>query len=161
MGTHIKVKDFQKSQDFYAKILQMPKIFEYGPQFKEVTDQHAPEVYQGMIFDTGAGILEIANGHRSVKKDVHSEEIQSSKVSAVIQVKSLVPVINQCKENNVSLAVEPRRFYWGTIELVLLDPDGYRLVIVAQNTPEEAEAVNKLTRADIDRKTPDYWSENA
>lgn len=158
LGTHIKVQDFEKSRQFYEEILQFPKIFEYGPQFTEVSEKHAPEAYRGMTFDLGSGILEIADGHRAVRKEIHRESIPSSKVSAMIHVVSLVPVIERCKQYGITLAAEPRRFYWGTIEIVLIDPDGYRLVIIAQNTPEEAEKVSKLTGSDIDRKQPDYWA---
>lgn len=134
IGTHIKVKDFQKSLNFY-KSLGFEKVFEYGP------DKEVKEDYNGTVFEHGGCKLEIADGHRAVKPQVFSETINSSKISLMINVDSVFEIVEKCTQNNIPLAVEPRHYYWGTIEVVVKDPDGVVLVFVAPYSEQEANKV--------------------
>lgn len=134
IGTHIKVKDFQKSKWFYTT-LGFKKIFSFGP------DQETKESYNGLIFGCGNGILEIADGHNAVKPEVFSETVPSSKVSLMINVNNIHDLLDICLKNKISVAVGPRHYYWNTIEVVLIDPDGVRLVFITPYTKEEAELV--------------------
>ena len=135
IGIHIKVKDFAKSVKFYSS-LGFTKVFEYGPE-KEVK-----EIYSGMVFGIGNGRLEIANGHRAVKPEVFKETVPSSKISLMINVDNVHDLLEICKQNKIDVAVGPRHYYWNTIEVVLIDPDGMRLVFIAPYTKEEAELVS-------------------
>lgn len=135
IGVHIKVKDFAASKAFY-EALQFTKVFEYGP------DMEVKESYRGATFQHGTAKIEIADGHRAVKPDVFKNTVGSSKISLMISVDSLVDIIKICKKAKISLAVEPRHYYWGTVELVIKDPDGVVLVFIAPYSRDEAEKIH-------------------
>jgi len=137
LGIHIKVADFAKSERFYLA-LGFRKVFEYGP------DRKAKESYLGAVFEHGGTKLEIAAGHRAVKPEVFKEKVLSSKISLMVNVKSLLPIIPLCQQANIRLAVGPRHYYWNTLELVVKDPDGVVLVFVSPYSPIQA----KRLRAD-------------
>lgn len=124
IGTHIKVKDFAKSVRFY-QALGFSKVFSYGPNEKVKED------YNGMVFQHGGCKLEIADGHRAVKSEVFEREMNDSKVSLMIYIDDIRVILRCCEIENISLAVEPRHYYWGTSEVVVKDPDGVVLVFIA------------------------------
>lgn len=137
IGVHIKVKDFDRSKNFY-QALGFTQVFAYGP------DEEVREEYRGIVFEQGGAKLEIAEGHRAVKREVFESRMENSKVSLMIGVDSLVPVIELCEANGIEIAVGPRHYYWGTLELVVKDPDGVVLVFIASYSETEA----KVVRAD-------------
>lgn len=135
IGTHIKVADFAKSAAFY-KALGFKKVFEYGP------DKKVREAYRGATFTHGGAKLEIADGHRAVKPAVFRERVQSSKISLMINVSSLRDVVKRLVKAGIPIAVGPRHYYWGTLELVVKDPDGVVLVFIAPYSKKEAAVLN-------------------
>lgn len=135
IGVHIKVKNFKKSQAFY-EMLGFTKVFEYGP------DQEVKEDYKGATFQHGNAKIEIADGHRAVKPSVFKETVDSSKISLMIAVDSLTDVIKICAQANIPVAVKPRHYYWGTLELVIKDPDRVVLVFIAPYSQKEARQIN-------------------
>ena len=134
-GVHIKAKDFHKSVKFYQN-LGLKKVFEYGP------DKQIKEDYNGMVFDTGFGKIEIADGHPAVKPNVFKQTVASSKISFMINVDSLSKVLIKAKKAGIQLAVDPRHYYWGTLETVIKDPDGVVIVLVAPYSEQEAKKIN-------------------
>lgn len=124
IGVHIKVANFQKSLKFY-QALGFKKVFEYGRKKKIKED------YNGVVFEHGGCKLEIAEGHRAVNPAVFQQPITSSKVSLMIGVNNLKDVINLAKKAHIPIVVKPRHYYWGTLELVIKDPDGLILVFIA------------------------------
>ena len=134
IGTHIKVSNFKKSDDFY-KSLGFKKVFEYGP------NKRVKEEYRGVVFEHGGCKLEIADGHRAVKNQVFKQIVKSSKISLMIYVDSLKKIINKCKKEKIPIAVKPRHYYWGTLELVVKDPDGVVLVFIAPYSKKEADQI--------------------
>jgi catechol 2,3-dioxygenase-like lactoylglutathione lyase family enzyme len=146
IGTHLKVKDFAKSKAFYLSLGFSP-VFEYGPEQEMTKDPQGnlctvPEAYHGIVFEHGGCKLEIGDGHRAVKPEVFQETITSSKASLMVYVDSVAEVIRQCELAHIEIAVGPRHYYWGTIEVVIKDPDGFILVFICPYTPEEAMRVN-------------------
>lgn len=131
IGVHIKVSDFTKSKDFYLNLGFKP-VFSYG------TDQEVQEDYNGMVFEHGGGKLEIADGHRAVKPEVFDQKVDSSKVSLMIEVGSLTEILRRCEKHGIKIEVPVRHYYWGTLELVVKDPDGVVLVFIAPYSQEEA-----------------------
>lgn len=131
---HIKVKDFERSYNFY-KSFGLKAVFTYGrPEWLEKVSKDFPELanadekYEGITFELGNSLLEIANGHIAVKPEVFKEDISSPKVSAMIDVDSVQEIVDICKRNNYKISVEPKEYYWGTREVVVKDPDGFVLV---------------------------------
>lgn len=145
IGTHIKVSDFERSRKFY-EALGFQKVFEYGPDktFQKNAQGNlisALEEYNGVTFMHGGARLEIADGHRAVKLETFKEPILSSKVSLMVNVNRISDVISRCKKANIPLAVGPRHYYWGTLEVVVKDPDGFVIVFIAPYSKEEARVV--------------------
>lgn len=131
IGVHIKAKDFKKSTHFYES-LGFNKVFEYGPNKK------VKEKYSGVVYGCGGAKLEIADGHVAVKPSVFREKINSSKISLMVNVDKLSNIIKLCKKSGIPIAVSPRHYYWGTLELVIKDPDGVILVFIAPYSKIEA-----------------------
>ncbi len=138
IGTHIKVKNFKESVAFY-EALGFQKVFEYGP------GTAIDEDYNGMVFEHNGCKLEIASGHRAVKPEVFQEDVQSSKISLMVNVDSIDDIIKRCEAAGISPSVGPRHYYWGTIEIVLKDPDGTVLVFICPYSEEEAKKVEADT----------------
>jgi len=134
IGTHLKVTDFNKSLRFY-EALGFKKVFEYG------RDKKVKEDYNGTVFEHGGCKLEIADGHRAVKPEVFKQPITSSKVSLMVNIDSISELIKTAKDAGIKLAVGPRHYYWGTIEVVIKDPDGLILVFIGPYSEKEAEKV--------------------
>jgi len=134
IGVHIKVADFAKSEKFYRD-LGFKEIFVFGP------DREIKENYNGTIFGVGNAKLEIANGHQAVKPGVFKEKVESSKISLMIEVEKISKVIQVCNEAQIDIAVMPRHYYWGTLEVVVKDPDGTVLVFIAPYDEEEAKLI--------------------
>lgn len=146
IGVHIKVANFAKSKAFY-EALGFGKAFEYGPDKTFEKDPQgnllsAPEVYRGMVFQHGGGKLEIAGGHRAVKPAVFKERVSTSKLSLMINAERIGDLIARCKKASIPLAVGPRHYYWGTLEVVVKDPDGVVLVFIAPYSEKEANKVH-------------------
>lgn len=135
IGIHIKVKDFDKSLAFYES-LGFEKVFSFGP------DEEVKENYRGTIFQHGNSKLEIADGHIAVKPEVFQKEIDSSKISLMVNVENLSDIVKKAEVANIKIAVPPRHYYWGTLELVIKDPDGTVLVFIAPYSQDEAKAIS-------------------
>ncbi|OGC49367.1 hypothetical protein A3A69_02265 [candidate division WWE3 bacterium RIFCSPLOWO2_01_FULL_37_15] len=133
-GVHIKVNNFEKSLKFYTS-LGFIKVFEYGP------GKSVEEKYHGAVFEHGEFKLEIADGHRAVKPEVFNEQVKSSKISLMLYVGSLEEIIKKCEKNKINIVVPPRHYYWGTLELVIKDPDGVVLVFIAPYNKLSADKI--------------------
>lgn len=143
IGVHIKVADIHKSREFYENLGFVP-VFGYGSEEFIATLPEgcgsAPEGYNGVTYNlTDTAQLEIADGHVAVKPEVFGESISSPKISGMIRVKSLVPIAEKLK----AISTYPVcKYYWGSIEIAVKDPDGFVLIFIAPHSEEE---FNKLT----------------
>lgn len=150
MGIHIKAKDIQVSRRFYESLGFSP-VFGYGDDdFRASLPDgcgSAPERYRGLSYKLCDGCeLEIAEGHIAVKQEVFSETIPSPKVSGMIRVESLVPIIEAAKDE-ISFPV--RKYYWGSIEVALKDPDGFVLVFITPYSEEEFTKIKALIDIEV------------
>lgn len=146
IGAHLKVADFEKSKKFY-ETLGFKKVFEYGPNKTFEKDGSgnlisATEEYNGITFEHGGCKLEIADAHRAIKPEGFKQIIASSKVSLMVYVNSISELIETAHNAGIELAVGPRHYYWGTIEVVIRDPDRFVLAFIAPYSEEEAKKVN-------------------
>jgi hypothetical protein len=145
IGIHLKVKDIEASRTFYEKLGFTP-VFGYGSEeFRKTLPQgcpSAPERYQGVSYKLADDAeLEIAHGHIAAKPEVFGETITSAKISAMIRVKSIAPVIETYKDK---IKFPVRHYYWNSLEVVLRDPDGFVLVFIAPFSEEELARVKVL-----------------
>lgn len=135
-GVHIKVKEIKSSLNFYSLFLDKA-IFAYGsPEFhnflktKGYDCQMVSEKYNGVTYDIGGMLLEIADGHLAVKQDVFTSPMTSSKLSFMLHVPSVEILQQTLSKAGYSCAVPIRKFPWGTTEIVYKDPDGVVLVFI-------------------------------
>lgn len=146
LGIHLKVADIERSRVFYESLGFKIDVAFGNKEFLETFPagvRTAPEQYRGISFKIGDNVqFEIDEGHPAVKdKKVFKERITSPKVSAIIQVKSLVPLFNNPL---VEIAFPVRHYHWGTIEAAFRDPDGFVLVFVAGYSEQEFEKVSQF-----------------
>ncbi len=132
-GIHLKVKNIVKSLSFY-QALGLKPCFAYGDKkfLKQFNNKipTAQELYRGVSFDINGATLEIADGHLAVKSEVFKETINSSKVSAMINVPSLEKIEAICQSHSFNISVLPKIYPWGTREMVVKDPDRFVLVFI-------------------------------
>jgi len=150
IGVHVKVRDIEASRHFYEDLGFVP-AFGYGDESFRATLPEgcpsAPERYRGVTYKLCDNAeLEIAEGHVAVRPEVFREEILSPKVSGIIRVRSVMPVIEQLS-NVIKFPV--RKYYWGSIEVAVRDPDGFVLIFIAPYSEEEMAAVQKLVKVEI------------
>lgn len=128
-GVHIKVRDFDKSFEFYSS-LGFSLAFAYGPKSftNKLSCSTASESYRGVTFQIGDALFEIGEDHPAVKPEVFQSEINTSKVSAMIDVDSVQTVREICEANDYEIAKAEVDYPWGTREIVVRDPDGFILV---------------------------------
>ena len=146
-GAHIKVSNIKKSREFYES-LGFKAVFGYGDEEwkaslpKDIPS--APEKYRGIVFAIGDNAkLEIADGHVGVKhQDVFKKTIENEKISAMVNVKSLLPLFSN---EHIRLSFPVRHYYWGTLEAAFRDPDGFVLVFIAPYSEKEEEQIKQFT----------------
>jgi uncharacterized glyoxalase superfamily protein PhnB len=131
LGVHIKCSDIYNSLKFYRS-LGFNEVFAYGSGdfLEEISKDIATvsENYNGVSFEIGGAVLEIADGHLAVKPGVFEEKIKSSKLSLFFDIESLSELQEACEKNNIKISVPPKHYHWGSTELVVKDPDGVVLV---------------------------------
>ncbi|HUD07347.1 MAG TPA: VOC family protein [Candidatus Saccharimonadales bacterium] len=145
LGIHIKVKDIVKSREFYEGLGFVP-VFGYGDDAFRATLPDgcgsASERYHGVTYNlTETSQLEIADGHIAVKPETFGEEIASAKISGMVKVKSLLPLVDKLKSY---MKYPVKKYYWGTIEIAVRDPDGFVLIFIAPHSDEEYDALSKV-----------------
>lgn len=150
-GVHIKVADMVLSRKFYEGYLGLKPIFAYGSEdFRKSIPEGtatAPERYSGITYELGGANLEIADGHIAVpNENIFTTKVDSPKVSAMIKVASLVPFLT---DDSYRSSFPVRRYYRGTIEMVVKDPDGWIIVLIAPFSDQELESVRSVTDVEI------------
>lgn len=132
IGVHIKARDYVRSRAFYEGF-GFPVVFEYGP------DKEVKEEYRGVTFAVGAAKLEVADGHRAVKPETFKEQVNSSKISLMVEVEALEEIIERGEKMGLTPTTPVRHYYWGKLEVVYRDPDGVIVVFTQSYNPEDAE----------------------
>lgn len=144
LGIHIKVKDIVRSREFYESLGFVP-AFGYGDDAFRATLPEgcasAPEGYCGVTYNlTDTAQLEIADGHIAVKPETFGIDVHTAKISGMVRVESLLPLVDTLKPH---MHYPVKKYYWGTIEIAVRDPDGFVLVFIAPHSEEEYEALSK------------------
>jgi catechol 2,3-dioxygenase-like lactoylglutathione lyase family enzyme len=150
VGIHIKVRDIHKSREFYES-LGFKAVFGYGDdEFRASLPSgvgSAPERYRGVTYKLADNSeLEIADGHIAVDPEVFGETIGSPKISGMIRVKSILPIL-EVAQSHIRFPV--RKYYWGSVEVALRDPDGFVLIFIAPASDEELAAVREIVSVEV------------
>jgi catechol 2,3-dioxygenase-like lactoylglutathione lyase family enzyme len=162
VGIHIKCAGLAASRTFYEDVLDLVPVFGYGsPAFRgtlpktisSVTGDGlpgAPERYCGVVYEPAPqSPIEVAEGHIAVtNKETFSERILSPKISAMMRVASLLPLV---RDKAIRPRFPVRHYYWGTLELALRDPDGFVIVVIAPYSEKEFAELNKYVRVEVVR----------
>lgn len=110
------VKDHEKSKKFYHEVLGLPIRGEHGTYIE---------------FETGSSILSI-NTRESVKEITGLEipEIQSSQTFEIgFVVEDVKSTIEELRNQDVPVLVEPIEKPWGQVVAYVADPDGHYIEI--------------------------------
>ncbi len=115
---HIRIKlyvgDFDVRRNFYESMLQWPVVEEW-------TDPN----HRGVMYDTGAGILELLE---SASADLHNG---SSDISLEVEdVEAVWMKFEKC----VSVVFALRNNSWGDRSFCVQDPGGFRLTFFTKDT---------------------------
>ena len=151
LGIHLKVRDVHKSREFYKSLGFQPLVVFGDEAFCRSVPEAVRSVIdnvRGVIFKIGDNAeLEIADGHVAVTdREVFQERISSPKVSAMVRVKSLVPLFTNPL---VHIKFPVRHYYWRAIEAVFRDPDGFVLVFITPYSEEEFRRVSQFTEIEV------------
>lgn len=143
LGIHLKVANIATSRAFYESLGFKP-VFGYGDEaFRATLPQDcpsAPETYRGVTYQLpDGGSFEIADGHIAVKPETFPITIHTAKISAMIKVSSLLPLITH---PTIVITYPVRHYYWNTIEAVVRDPDGFVLVFITPFSDHEMDALS-------------------
>jgi catechol 2,3-dioxygenase-like lactoylglutathione lyase family enzyme len=149
LGVNLKVSDFDKSRAFY-EAFGFRKLFEFGPDVEERSK------FRGIFYEVGNALLEVSEGHMAVRPEVFEAPVQSSKVSLMVYVDSLIPILDICEERKLEISVKPRQFPWGQIGVIVKDPDGFVIAFLSEASPDEQRQVQARTDAPLIRDEPDY-----
>lgn len=149
VGINFKVRDFDKSRAFYDKF-GFKKLFEFGPNLEEKSK------FRGLFYEVGNTLFEISEGHLAVKPEVFEAPVQNSKISLMVYVDSLIPILDTCEEHQIELSVKPREFPWGQIGVVVKDPDSFVVVFLSEATDTERQQVQSRVDLPLVREEPDY-----
>lgn len=153
LGVNLKVRDFDASRAFYDAF-GFRRLFAFGPE----SDEQSP--FRGQFYQVGDTLFEISEGHMAVKPEVFAAPVPDSKVSLMVYVESLVPVLETCERHAVEIHVAPRLFPWGQIGVVVKDPDGFVVVFLSEDSEQERERVQARTTAPLIRAEPDYTDDH-
>lgn len=153
MGVNLKVKDFDKSRAFYDAF-GFRKLFEFGPDVAERSK------FRGIFYEIGSALLEVSEGHMAVKPEVFEAPLQNSKVSLMVYVESLIPILDICQERQVEIHVKPRQFPWGQIGVIVKDPDGFVIAFLSEASADEQRRVQARVDVPLIRGEPDYSDEH-
>jgi catechol 2,3-dioxygenase-like lactoylglutathione lyase family enzyme len=146
LGIHLSVADIERSHEFYESLGFKIDVAFGDEKFLKTFPaavQSAPERYRGISYKINNNQqFEIDEGHPAVKdKKIFKERISSPKISAIVRVKSLVPLFSN---SLVNITFPVRHYHWGTIEAAFRDPDGFVLVFIADYSEEEFEKVSQF-----------------
>lgn len=149
LGVNLKVRDFARSKAFYDAF-GFRILFEFGPGLPG----NSP--FRGLFYEVGQALLEVSEGHLAVRPEVFAAPIESSKVSLMIYVPSLIPILDIIEQRQVEISVRPRQFPWGQIGVIVKDPDGLVLAFLSEASPDEIQQVQARTDVPLVRGEPDY-----
>ena len=149
LGVNLKVRDYDRSTAFYDAF-GFRKLFEFGP------NQPGASKFRGVFYQVGNALLEVSEGHMAVRPEVFEAPIENSKISLMVYVASLLPILAICEQRGIEISVPPRQFPWGQIGVVVKDPDGFVIAFLSQVSPEEVQQVQTRTSLPLVRDEPDH-----
>jgi catechol 2,3-dioxygenase-like lactoylglutathione lyase family enzyme len=162
LGIHLKVSDITASRLFYEETLGLIPARGAGtaefrrslPDF--LTSKHedglpgSPDAWNSVTYRPSAHAeLEIGDGHPAVASDVFKQILDGPKVSAMLHVESLLPLV---RDSGVQPTYPVRIYPWGSVEVVLRDPDGFVVVLIAPASDEEIAMLQAVVPVEDSRE---------
>lgn len=159
LGIHLKVRDIAVSREFYEGLLGLTPTRAAGTEaFRRTLPATLPprsddglpgasDRWNCVTYEPSpTAPLEICDGHPAVlRPEVFLQPVVGPKVSAMLHAESLVPLV---RDRGARPTFPTRVYPWGTVELVLEDPDGFVIVVIAPAADSEIEALGQLVRVD-------------
>lgn len=155
LGIHLKVHDVAASRAFYEGVLGLvPTRAAGSDEFRKTLPATlpprrddglpgSPDAWNSVTYQPSPSApLEISDGHPAVERpEVYREPVSGPKVSAMLHAESLVPLV---RDRGARPSYPVRVYPWGTVELLLKDPDGFVVVVIAHATETEVSAIRQL-----------------
>lgn len=154
LGIHLKVRNITESRSFYEDALGLDPIRGAGtPEFRRSLPVSlaskpgdglpgSPDTWNSVTYQpTPNAELEIGDGHPAVDSDVFKRGVEGPKVSAMLHVDSLVPLM---RDRGVHPTYPVRVYPWGSVEVVLKDPDGFVVVLIAPASDDELATLRAI-----------------
>lgn len=158
VGIHLKVSDIKASRSFYEEALGLVPARGSGtddfrrslPDFLATNRGDglpgSPDAWNSVTYvPTAHGELEIADGHPAVDTVVFKRSVDGPKVSAMLHVESLLPLV---RDRRIQPTYPVRVYPWGSVEVVLKDPDGFVVVLIAPASKDEIAMLEAVVRVD-------------
>lgn len=160
LGIHLKVDDIAASRAFYEDVLGLAPTRAAGsdvfrkslpPSLPSGADDGlpgSPDSWNSVTYEPSPSApLEIGDGHPAVERpDVYREPVRGPKVSAMLHAESLLPLV---RDRDVRPSYPVRVYPWGTVELVLKDPDDFVIVVIARATEPEVSALRQILPVEV------------
>lgn len=159
VGVHLKVHDITASRHFYEQVLGMvPARASGSPEFRSTLPvglapqddglPGSPDRWNSISYKPCPNTeIELADSHPAVpERSVFESEIQTPKISAMLHVESLLPLI---RDRGVRPTYPLRAYPWGSVEAVLKDPDGFVVVLIAASTDPELQALRDIVEVEV------------
>ena len=110
----IFVKNLTQSKEWYQKVLLMKTVDFRPPEFLEM--RLGKNVFYIETYNPkrAKGFKEVKIGGRS---------------SVIFEVENIFKFIEECRQKNVKVIVDPVKQFWGGWNAVISDPDGNEFVI--------------------------------
>lgn len=159
VGVHLKVQDIAASRRFYEQVIGMvPARASGSPEFRSTLPAGfaphddglpgSPDRWNSISYKPCPNTeIELSDSHPAVPdRSVFESEIETPKISAMLHVESLLPLI---RDRGARPSYPVRTYPWGSVEAVLKDPDGFVVVVIARSTDTELQALREILDVEV------------
>lgn len=160
VGVHLKARDLAASRRFYEGLLGMtPARASGNPNFRRTLASAlppsredglpgSPDRWNSISYRPCPNTeIELADSHPAVSdRSVFEAAIDGPKISAMLHVESLVPLI---VDRKAELGYPVRIYPWGSVEAAVKDPDGFVVVLIARATEKEVSTLRSCVEVEV------------
>jgi catechol 2,3-dioxygenase-like lactoylglutathione lyase family enzyme len=118
----IHPSDFDKSVDFYERILGLQRLTSWG----------SGDESRGVVLSSGDFTVVLAERHLAEADQSWDKGVSGTKPTIHLKTRDIKSVFSQMEQGN-HIVVEPEATHWGTFWFVVSDPDGNLIALNEQD----------------------------